>query len=141
MRLSAVLLLMLACLFATAQHFPLISSQSPADDFENIHVQKLSSDSLSTAFLIWVKKEVKAHLHAHHTESLYILDGIAWMTMDEDSFKIAPGDYILIPQGAVHSVQVLSSTPLKVLSTQSPEFHGDDRIFIDPIRRPSQKKD
>ena len=104
---------------------------NPPEKFENIHVQKLVSDKNSTSFIIWVRKSVKAHKHETHTENLYVIAGTANMVIGEESRKIKPGDWLIIPQGTVHSVEVTSTKPLKVLSVQAPEFTGKDRIFVD----------
>lgn len=110
------------------QHLSL-KDQKPPPGFENIYTQKLASDSLGTSFLIWVKKEVKPHYHASHTEVLYVLEGKGIFTLDSNSFPFRAGDYLLIPRKQVHSLQVTSEKPMKILSVQAPEFDGSDRIF------------
>lgn len=138
-------LLILACcclsICSSAQHFPGIDAIAPQKDFENIEVHKVSSDSLSSTFVIWVKKSVKEHYHQNHQESLYVLEGSGTMTLGSDTILIKGGDFISIPATTVHGVTVTSEVPLKVISIQAPEFLGDDRIFVDPIRRPGYKKD
>lgn len=104
---------------------------NPEVEFENIHVEKISDDSLSSTFLIWVKSIVAPHYHAEHTEQVYVLEGTGIFTMNGSELTIEPGDLITIPKGAVHSVKVTSDTPMKVLSVQSPQFTGDDRIFVE----------
>jgi len=107
-----------------------INNQFPEEDYENIHVKKLYGDSLSTGFLIWVKDTVKTHLHNWHSESIVVLEGEATMYLGDEVMKIQPGETLFIPKKTWHAVKVTSSTPLKVLSIQSPGFYGDDREFI-----------
>ena len=103
----------------------------PNTDYENIHVKKLNSDSSQTSFVIWIKKNVKEHYHAFHTENIYVIEGRAKMTLNDSTFIVRKGDYLNIPKESAHSVQkVIGRKPLKVLSIQSPEFKGKDRIFI-----------
>ena len=98
--------------------------------FDNIHVEKLYTDSLSSSFVVWVKGFVPSHKHENHTESIYVEEGKAIMKLGEDSFVIQKGDYIVIPFNTYHSVEeVVSEIPLKVLSIQSPNFVGKDRVF------------
>jgi mannose-6-phosphate isomerase-like protein (cupin superfamily) len=97
--------------------------------FDNIYSRPLYSDSLSSSFVIFIKKEVKEHKHAEHTENIVVLDGAAVMKKDGVSFKINKGDMVFIPKNTWHYVKVTSKTPLKVLSIQSPNFDGKDRIF------------
>ena len=94
----------------------------------NIHVEPLKGDSLSNSFLISVSERVPSHYHAHHSEHVYVISGKGRMWLKSDTFDIQPGDYIFIPQGSVHGVEVAEGELLKVLSIQSPEFKGDDRI-------------
>jgi len=102
----------------------------PKDDYKNIRVHKLDSDSLASTFLIWVKKSVKEHFHAEHTEVVQVLEGEGVMTLGDESFKIRSGDYIFIPKGTPHSVEVKHGSILKALSIQTPLFDGSDRIFV-----------
>ena len=102
----------------------------PHEEYENILVKKLYSDNQSTSFVIWVKDNVKAHYHAEHTEQLFILAGKGKMTVGENTSIIKKGDYFVIPKGVPHSVTVIGRKPLKVLSVQSPEFVGKDRVFV-----------
>ncbi|MFT7613806.1 MAG: mannose-6-phosphate isomerase-like protein (cupin superfamily) [Parvicellaceae bacterium] len=98
-------------------------------NFENIHVKKLSSDSLSTTFAIWIKLKVKLHKHVDHTEHVYIVEGKGEMTVGSDTIDIKKGDLITIPKDTWHGVKVTSKRTLKVISVQSPQFLGVDRVF------------
>ncbi len=106
-----------------------LPSLAPEKEFENILSRKIAGDSLSTGFVIWIKKEVKSHKHLRHSETIYFIEGEGIMKMGETSITMKAGDYLFIPAGTVHSLKVTSSTPVKVLSVQSPEFNGDDRVF------------
>ena len=121
---------------AFAQNHWNISDIQPNEEFDNIFIEKLSSDSLSSSFVIWVKKMVSSHKHILHTESLYVIEGEGNMIIGEDEFKISAGSYLVIPPSTFHSVQVTSDKPLKVVSVQAPEFLGEDRIFAGQLKRP-----
>lgn len=96
---------------------------------ENIYIKKLASSEESSSFFIQVKDSVASHYHAFHTETLYVVSGEGRFIIDDKSMDIRPVDFIEIPKKAVHSVQVISKEPLKVLSVQAPEFIGKDRVF------------
>lgn len=98
---------------------------------KNIVVKKLSSDKNASSFIIWVKESVKAHVHEHHTECLYVLEGTGSMILEKDTLSIIPGDFITIPENTIHSLKVTSEIPVKVISIQTPEFFGKDRVFIE----------
>ena len=100
--------------------------------YDNIHVQKLAHDSLSTGFLVWVKKSVRPHRHEFHSETVYVIEGEGEMVVDKDTFDIKAGSYVFIPTNKVHSVMVDETKGvMKVLSVQSPFFDGKDRVFIE----------
>lgn len=99
--------------------------------YDNIYVKQLASDSLSTSFVIFIKKEVKKHRHAYHTENVVVLEGTGEMLLGEQKIKVKKGDVLFIPQNTPHSVKVTSKKPMKVLSIQSPGFDGKDRIMME----------
>ena len=47
-----------------------IKQINPSIEFENIHVEKISSNPSSSTFAIWIKKKVKVHKHINHTENI-----------------------------------------------------------------------
>lgn len=127
--ISASILLSSAILSAQSHHSLL--GQTPAVSFENILVESLAGDSLSSSFLIWVKKSVAPHFHEHHSENVIILDGHAQMRIGNDTLQIEKGDHLFIPKGTPHAVWVKSDKPLKAISIQSPRFDGKDRVLIE----------
>ncbi len=108
----------------------LINYPTP-EELKNIKVIKLSSDIHSSNFLIFVKKSVPAHRHLKHSESIYVVSGEGLFRIEENTFSIQAGDFINIPEGKIHAVEVTSAEPLKVLSNQAPEFLGQDRVYVD----------
>lgn len=127
------LLILLCAITAdvSAQSQRSLAELTPGSDFENIQSQPLNSDSNVSSFLIWIRKEVKPHLHAAHSEHVYVLEGRAQMLLDGKILEVKAGDLIFIPQGVVHAVRVTSEIPLKVISVQAPCFDGKDRVPVD----------
>jgi Mannose-6-phosphate isomerase len=113
------------------QHVSSFNTIKPSTTFDNIHVKKLSTDSNSTTFAIWVKQKVKIHKHTQHVENIYISEGSGVFYLADSVFNIKSGDLIVVPKNTWHGVDVNSNIPLKVLSVQSPEFIGNDRVFQD----------
>lgn len=91
----------------------------------------LADDSLCNTFIIWVKKNVKAHKHLYHTEQIYVLEGEAEIILNGEKYFLKPGSYLMIPRNTVHEVNVVPGHILKVLSFQTPYFDGNDRIWVD----------
>lgn len=102
---------------------------NPITEYDNIHVQKLSSDSLVSTFAIWVKLKVKPHKHIYHTEHVQVLEGKGEFSIADSTFSVKKGDFIIIPKNTYHSVEVTSKKPMKVISIQAPRFVGEDRVF------------
>ena len=101
----------------------------PDSTFSNIHVHQISTDSSSTTFVIWVKMKVRMHKHLEHVENIYVTQGEGKFHLGATTYHIEPGDLIVVPKNTWHGVEVTSDIPLKVISIQSPEFKGLDRVF------------
>ena len=108
----------------------LLQKKAPSE-FENIFVEKLAEDNLSSTFLIWIKNRVPLHKHLEHSESVYVLEGTGLLQLADSAFEVKAGSYIFIPKNTPHSVKVTSEAPLKVLSVQSPRFDGSDKINLE----------
>ena len=101
----------------------------PDSAFENIHVHQISSNVNSTTFAIWVKRKVKIHKHENHVENIYITQGEGRFHLGATTYHVEPGDLIVVPKNTWHGIEVTSTIPLRVISIQSPEFVGKDRVF------------
>lgn len=104
---------------------------SPKEPFENIYSEKIAEDSLTTSFIIWIKKEVKLHKHIAHSEHVIVIEGEGEMRIGNEWLKIKAGDILFIPKNTAHKVVTTSNSPLKVISIQSPHFDGTDRILLE----------
>ena len=132
MRLTTILgLLVIPLLFKSQDIVSSIDQILTDKEFENIHVKKISSDSSSTTFAIWIKQKVKLHKHVYHTENVLIDKGFGEFQINDSIYKVAAGDWIVIPKNTWHGVVVNSKSTMKVISVQSPEYFGKDRIFKD----------
>jgi len=126
-RLAFIFILIFSCRFCFAQVE--ISNWSSSSQ-ENIVVEKLAGDSLTTSFMIQVRNNVSLHYHAYHSEHIYVLSGSGEFISEKDTSMVSEGSYIFIPSKSKHAVRVISSEPLRVLSIQSPRFLGIDRIKV-----------
>ena len=123
--------LLLFSIGAAAQSQTNIDSLFPKGEYENISRQQLNSDSNVTSLVIWIRKEIQPHLHATHSEHVYILEGSGKMLLGEKTFAVNPGDLIFIPENTRHALRVTSAIPMKVISIQAPEFDEKDRVPLD----------
>ena len=107
------------------------SAIQATEEYNNIHTVPIYSDENSSSFIIFVKKDVRKHYHLHHTEVVIVLEGTGDFYLAGERMTIKKGDHIVIPPGVPHSVTTTSGKPLKVISIQSPEFIGKDRVFVE----------
>ena len=131
MKILNIVLLIFLVNNSTAQEF--ISSTDKIEpineDYDNISITKLSTNSDATTFAIWIKKKVKIHKHINHTEHVYIKQGKGKFQLADSLYNVKTGDLIIVPKNTWHGVIVESRNPMKVISIQSPEFFGKDRVF------------
>ena len=131
MKILNLILLMFLFNHSNAQEF--VSSTDRIEpinkDYDNISITKLSTNSDATTFAIWVKKKVKIHKHINHTEHVYIKHGKGKFQLADSLYNVKTGDLIIVPKNTWHGVIVESRNPMKVISIQSPEFFGKDRVF------------
>lgn len=133
MRLSLTIFALFSLGTAICQDFRHTEDILPQEEYENIQVIRIADDTLQSTFVIWVKHGVREHYHEWHTENILVLEGEAMMSLGTEIFLIKAGDYVNIPKGTPHSVtQVFPGRPLKVVSIQSPQFDGSDRVFTTP---------
>ena len=119
------------------------NSMRPKEEYTNVMTIPLHSDDNTSVFMIFVKQAVRKHVHQYHTEVITVLDGTGRMYLGGDYFDIKKGDHIIVPPNTAHAVITTSVKPLKVLSVQSPQFLGQDRIFIEetPANTPTTVDD
>ncbi len=103
----------------------------PDQNYDNILVKKVYSDANTSTFVIWIKKNVRLHKHIKHTEQVFVLEGRASVQLNDKEIIVEKGDWVTIPKQTIHAVKVLSKIPLKVISVQTPEFKGEDRVFVE----------
>lgn len=106
-----------------------INQINPDIEFENIHVKKISSNTSSSTFAIWIKKKVKLHKHINHTENILVQSGYGQFQLNDSIYSVSLGDLIIVPKNTWHGVIIESKEPMKVISIQSPEFFGNDRVY------------
>lgn len=135
--MKTILLLSVTLIFnSLSAQFIIRPDTITVKDDRPVYTEKIASDQYASSFVIVIEKEVPAHFHKVHTEYVYVLEGSAEMQLDDSLFRITAGDLIYIPSVTIHSVEVTSEEPLKVISIQSPEFMGKDRYFFRrPVRR------
>lgn len=95
----------------------------------SLPVRLFNEGNYSTVNLVTPVTEIKAHYHAKHDETVYIVRGSGTMRIGEDTRDVSAGDLIHLPSGVVHSF-VPRSKDCVAISVFGPKIDGTDRIFV-----------
>ena len=72
-------------------------------------------------------RSTQRHYHRISEEFYYILEGAGCMEIDDETREVAPGDAILIPPGAWHTITARSA--LRFLCCCAPPYAHEDTYF------------
>lgn len=133
--MNTFIVLFLSTLFLLSQNLfaqiPINTDTIGNNAKNEIYVKNISSDSLTSGYVILIKKEVKLHKHLYHSEHVIVLEGEGKMWLNDKEFIIKKNDLVFIPKNTPHKVITTSKKPLKVISIQSPYFDGKDRVMLE----------
>jgi len=68
--------------------------------------------------------------HAGETEAFYVLDGAAEFVIDGVPQRAGPGDFVLVPDGALHAFAATGDRPARLLILNAPG-HMHERFFTE----------
>jgi mannose-6-phosphate isomerase-like protein (cupin superfamily) len=71
----------------------------------------------------------RRHYHTSSEEIYFVLKGSGELEVDGESHTVRPGDAILIPPGAWHTVENDGTSELLILCMCSPPYSHDDTFF------------
>ena len=71
----------------------------------------------------------RRHHHRLSEEIYFVLKGSGTMEVDGDERRIRPGEAVLIPAGAWHSLVNDGSSELRFLCACAPPYRDDDTVF------------
>jgi mannose-6-phosphate isomerase-like protein (cupin superfamily) len=69
------------------------------------------------------------HYHRTTEEIYFVVKGSGRMEVDGDTRVIRPGDAVLIPPGAWHTLENTGTSELRILCCCSPPYSHDDTFF------------
>ena len=101
------------------------------------HVWKITSEMSRGAFVVFqqvLPPDGGVPLHIHHSdeENILLIEGALDFQLDQEMFKVNPGDMVNMPRGIVHGFRNTSDRPAQVLFTVdlSPDSNYE-RMFKD----------
>ncbi len=134
MKIALTVFMVICSNMMNAQDYFKLNALKNVAENKNIAVHSLCSDRFESSYIIWVQDSVKPHYHAQHTELIHVLEGAGFFYIGDTSYTVEPGDYLRIPAGKVHSFKTNSNNSVKVISIQTPEFKGKDRVWVEEQR-------
>lgn len=71
------------------------------------------------------------HYHALTEEFYYVIEGAGTMRIDAEETRVAEGDAILIPAGAVHTLHNEGPGELRILCCCAPPYSHEDTYLVE----------
>jgi mannose-6-phosphate isomerase-like protein (cupin superfamily) len=68
------------------------------------------------------------HIHRHHEEAFYVIEGELTLAVDDATFTVRAGQCAVVPRGAVHQPSNSSDRPVRFVFLSSPPM---DEFFIE----------
>jgi mannose-6-phosphate isomerase-like protein (cupin superfamily) len=62
----------------------------------------------------------RRHIHRHHADGFYVVDGVLGITLDEEELTLDPGGFVLIPPGVIHTFRNPADEPGRYLNFHAP---------------------
>src|SRR5882757_3908409 len=93
-----VIMILVSTFFVSAQNLQSLTSLKQKSTYNNLATTNVYDDSVVTTDVIWIKKEVKPHCHASHSEQVYVIEGTGQMLVGNQTYDVRPGDLITVPK-------------------------------------------
>lgn len=74
-------------------------------------------------------RATERHYHRESEELYFLLEGTGEMELDGERRSVGPGDAILIPAGAWHTIEATGEAPLRFLCCCAPPYRHEDTFF------------
>ena len=68
------------------------------------------------------------HIHRHHADAFYVLDGRLGITLDEEQLTLDPGGFVLLPPGVIHTFANPHPEPGQYLNLHAPGYGFDEYL-------------
>lgn len=69
-----------------------------------------------------------AHVHHHHSDAFYVLEGELTVRLGDGERPLAAGGFVRIPPNVVHTVRNASGAPVRMLNIHAPGMGFDDYV-------------
>jgi mannose-6-phosphate isomerase-like protein (cupin superfamily) len=70
----------------------------------------------------------RRHVHRHHADGFYVLEGRLGITLDEEELVLEPGGFVFIPPEVIHTFRNPADEPGRYLNFHAPGMGFDDYL-------------
>jgi len=107
-----------------------IAKEHPIDPATGRTITLVESGKHATVTVWQFQTGIAPHYHREHDEVIYCESGEGMARLGDQTIRMRPGDFVVIPPGVPHGVRVTSKEPMRGLSVFSPVFDGKDRVPV-----------
>ena len=98
--------------------------------FDNVKLETIARNKLSTHHIVIVKKEEPLHIHASHDGWAICLKGKGEFVIGDKKFAIHPGSSVYIPRGVPHKAIRRGREPIAAFVIFTPPYDGKDTVLV-----------
>ena len=106
-------------------------SEIEKQDFDNIKLETLARNRLSSHHLVVIKRAEPLHYHAKHDGWAIVLKGTGTFLLGDRMFEVHPGASFYIPRRMPHRAIREGKEPLAAFVIFTPPFDGKDTVPIE----------
>lgn len=107
------------------------------EDFENLRMETLATNPLSSHHLVVIRREEPLHYHAAHDGWALVLKGEADFLLGESGMKLSPGSSVYLPRGIKHKAVRTGGEPVAALVIFTPAYDGKDVVPVEEKQPPA----
>jgi mannose-6-phosphate isomerase-like protein (cupin superfamily) len=93
-------------------------------ELHHTQAQSLAEATLEPA------QATQRHYHRASEEIYFVVKGSGTLEVDGEERRVRPGDAVLIPPGAWHSLENDGTSELRILCCCSPPYSHEDTFFV-----------
>lgn len=93
-----------------------LNNTEPPTDYADMHMEVIGDYEEAKMVIAWVKNGEIDHTHQDYDENFLIVEGSCRATINGITKDYYPGDYVSFPIHKVHSYEVTSPKPMKVIA-------------------------
>lgn len=110
---------------------------------ENENFRRVLYTAKHSQLVVMVLKpgeEIGEEIHENNDQFFRFESGQGQVLIDDNEYKVADGDAVIVPAGARHNVINIGSSALKFYTIYSPAHHQDGVIHITKVQAESDNE-